>query len=347
MKIFVTGVTGGVGKIAAKKLSDMGAKVIGFSRSEADIPGVSAFRAGDVTDYAALKNAMADCDGVLHLAACHMPYDAPEHDVFRVNVGGTFNIFKACAEAGIKQLTVASSPNAIGYNFGVALKDIAYLPVDGAHPSYTTDPYSFTKQQAEEVGRYFFRRYGISSAFLRLGLDFRTCIEDWMKGPRAAQARSLRKRVDTLLALPEGEAAREVRRIENELDAARRRAFTEMPPFKNGTEYVYEAFTDEQKTWCYLVHNFLMYLDTRDLADGSYRALNAAVDGSHDIFIADHKNMLGVESAKLAAILYPGAKVHYDRLPGCGALVDCREAERLIGFRARHSFEDHYRELYG
>jgi len=347
MKVLVTGVTGGVGKIAAKRLYEAGAKVIGFSRDTADVPGVSELREGDITNHAELKKAMADCDHILHLAACHMPYDAPEQEVFHTNVGGTFNVFKACAELGIKRVTAASSPNAIGYNFGVKVRDMAYLPVDGAHPSYTTDPYSFTKRQGEEVGRYFHRRYGISSVFLRLGLDFKTTIEEWMKGAGAEKARRLRGRVDGLLALPEKERAREVRRIENEMDADRYRAFTAMPPFQNGTEYVYEAFSEEMKIWGYLVHNFLMYLDMRDLGDALVCALNAGFEGSHAIFIADHKNMLGIESAKLAALLYPGAKVDADRLPGFGALVDYREAERLIGFRAKHSFEDHYKELYG
>lgn len=347
MKVLITGATGGVGKIAAKRLYEAGAKVIGFSRDEAEVPGVSEFRVGDITNYAELAKAMADCDHILHLAACHMPYDAPEQEVFHTNVGGTFNVFKACAELGIKKITVASSPNAIGYNFGVKVRDMTYLPVDGAHPVYTTDPYSFTKQQGEEVGRYFSRRYGISSVFLRLGLDFKTTVEEWVKSEAADKARQLRRRVDGLLALPEKESAREVRRIENEMDADRNRAFTAMPPFKNGTEYVYEAFSEEMKIWGYLVHNFLMYLDMRDLGDAIVCALGAGFEGSHDIFIADHKNMLGIASAKLAALLYPGAKVDADRLPGFDALVDYREAERLIGFRAKHSFEAYYEELYG
>jgi len=347
MKVFVTGVTGGVGKIAAKGLHEAGAKVVGFSRTPADISGVDEFRAGNVADYDQLKAAMSDCDAILHLAAYHMPYDAPEQEVFRVNVGGTFNLFKACAELGIKRLTVASSPNAIGYNFGVKVQDISYLPVDGAHPVYTTDPYSFTKRAAEEVGHYFYRRYGISSVFMRLGLDFRSTIEEWVANPERHKQRSLRKLVDGLLVLPEKEAVREVRRIENEMDECRHHAMNIAPPFQNGTEYVYESFTDELKIWGYLVHNFLMYLDGRDLADAIVRSFNCEFEGSHDIFIADHKNMLGIESVKLARLLYPGARVNTDRLPGFDALVDYHEAQRLIGFKAKHTLADFYDTLYG
>jgi NAD(P)-dependent dehydrogenase (short-subunit alcohol dehydrogenase family) len=347
MKVFVTGVTGGVGKIAARCLSAAGAQVIGFSRRPAEVAGVSEFRAGDVTDYEGLKAAMSGCDEVVHLAAYHMPYDAPEQEMFGVNVGGTFNVFKACAELGINRVTVASSPNAIGYNFGVYVRDISYLPVDGDHPLYTTDPYSFTKQEIEEVGRYFYRRHGISSVFMRLGLDFRTTIEEWAVSPARERERSLRKLVDGLLALPGKEGAREVRRIENDMDRSRHFAKTSAPPFKNGTEYVYESFSDELKVWGYLVHNFLMYLDGRDLGESVVCSLNSGFSGSHVIFVADHKNMLGVESIKLANLLYPGAKANIGRLNGYDSLVDCDSTKKLIGFYARRTVADYYGVIYG
>jgi nucleoside-diphosphate-sugar epimerase len=300
-----------------------------------------------VTDYEQLKAAMSDCGAVLHLAALHMPYDAPEHELFRINAGGTFNVFKACAELGLKRLTAASSPNAIGYNFGVRVQDMSYLPVDGAHPAFTTDPYSYTKWVGENIGAYFYRRFGISSVFLRLGLDFRSEIGEWAAHPDRHKQRALRKLVNGLLALPQKEAAREVRRIENEMDERRFHALTEAPPFKNGTEYVYESFSEDQKIWGYLVHNFLMYLDRRDLADAIRRSLESGFEGTHAMFVADHKNMLGVESAKLANLLYPGAKPDISRLRGYDALVDYREAERIIGFKAKYTVADYYDIIYG
>jgi nucleoside-diphosphate-sugar epimerase len=346
MRVLITGVTGNVGKIAAKRLAEAGAEVVGFARHEADIPGVSEFRVGSVTDYDTLIGAMLDCHAVLHLAAYHMPYDAPEEELYNVNAGGTFNVFRACAELGLGRVTVASSPNAIGYNFGVRVQDLSYLPIDGAHPSYTSDPYSFTKWSGEEIGRYFYRRYGISSVFMRLGLDFKTTIDEWVVSPSRDKARSLHQLVLSLLRMPAKERAREVRRIENEMDERRLYAMTDALPYKNGIEYVYESFSEEQKIWCYLVHNFLMYLDSRDLADAILCAINAEFEGSHDIFIADHKNLLGIESLKLARLLYPGAKVDANHLQGYDALVDYREAEKLIGFRAKHTVADYYGALY-
>jgi hypothetical protein len=346
MKVFVTGCSGIVGKIAAKGLSEAGAEVIGFARNPKTMVGVADFRTGNITNYDMLKTAMKDCDTVLHLAAYHMPYDASEEEVFNVNVGGTFNVFKACADLGIKKLVVASSPNAIGYNFGVKMRDLSYLPVDGMHPLYTTDPYSFTKQEVEEIGRYFYRRYNLSSVFLRLGLDYHFTIENWVKSQARDDLRFLHTWVDDLLALPTKEGIREVRHIENEMDARRNYAISTALPFKNGTEYVYDAFSNEQKIWSYYIHNFLMYLDGRDLSDAVVCSINASFEGSHDIFIADDKNMLGIESARLAALVYPGARVDFNRLHDYDALVDFRAAKKIIGFQSKYSVSDFYGELY-
>ena len=347
MKIFVTGSTGRVAEIVIEELHRRGAEVIGFAIDPKEIKGVSEFHQGSVTDYEALKTAMKGCETVLHLAALRMPYDAPEQVLFDVNVGGTFNVFKACAELGIKKLSVASSPNAIGYYFGVDIRDLSYLPVDGAHPSYTTDPYSFSKQAIEEIGRYFYRRFGISSVFMRLGLEFTYKIEDLVKLESfRADLASLRKLVDGLLALPEKEAAREVRLIENGIDQMRREAMTCGVPFKNGTEYVNDKLSKEQYIFNFYVHNFLMNLDSRDLASGMAAALESDITGSHDVFLADYANMLGIESAKIAPLLYPGAKVDYARLQGYDALVDYRATESLIGWRAKYSLADFYDTLY-
>ena len=97
---------------------------------------------------------MAGIDGVVHLAAFRHPGLAPEHRLFHVNVSGTFNVFRAAADAGIKRVVCASSINALGYNFGIKFPEgqLQYFPIDEAHPTYTTDPYSFSKGAIEEIG---------------------------------------------------------------------------------------------------------------------------------------------------------------------------------------------------
>ena len=83
------------------------------------------------------------------------------------------------------------------------------------------------------------------------------------------------------------------------------------------------------------------------MAEAFVCAANSAADGSRPVFIADHKNMLGIPTAPLAELCYPGAAVRHEQLPGFDAVVDYRAAERLIGFRAKHTFRDYYAFLYG
>ena len=182
---------------------------------------------------------------------------------------------------------------------------------------------------------------------MRLGLFFTITVEEFLKTSEASDLKTLRKTVDELLALPEKEGAQEVRRIENEIDIRRDYAMNDMPAYKCGTEYVNAALSTEQVIWNLFVHNYLMNLESRDLASAILCSLNSEFVGSHDIFVADDKNMLGIKSVKLASLLYPGAKVDIQRLNGFDALVDYRPAEKIIGFRAKHSIADYYKELYG
>ncbi len=57
-------------------------------------------------------------------------------------------------------MVTASSINALGFNFGIKSFPIQYFPLDEAHPSFTTDAYSFSKQIIEEVAAYYWRQGG-------------------------------------------------------------------------------------------------------------------------------------------------------------------------------------------
>lgn len=76
------------------------------------------------------------------MVALPRPCDGPGEEVFRINAAGTFNVFQAAAEEGIRR-------------------------VDEDHPGLTTDAYSFSKEIDGQIGAYFRRREGISSVTLR------------------------------------------------------------------------------------------------------------------------------------------------------------------------------------
>jgi nucleoside-diphosphate-sugar epimerase len=167
MRILVTGGTGSVGQTAVRHLIEGGHDVTVIGRREAEIEG-AAYRVCDVTDYDCVEAAARGMDAIVHLAAIPSPLFDPGHRVYGVNTTGTYNAFAAAAANGIERVVAASSINALGYYFGVTEFPIRYFPIDEAHPTYTTDPYSFSKQIVEAIGAYFWRREGISSVCLRL-----------------------------------------------------------------------------------------------------------------------------------------------------------------------------------
>lgn len=348
MKILITGCIGNVGKIATEGFLNEGWEVRGLDIKAGKPREHVEYIIGDIKDFDTVMSAVEGCDAVLHLAAYGMPYLAEQPEMFQVNVAGTFHVFEACQRAGIRFLTVASSVNAIGYNFGITLPKIEEVPVSSGHSLYTTDMYSYSKECIESIGRYYWRRYGISSIFMRFGLDFTKTIEEWMseeKGP--SEVRALHRRLEELLKLPKEEAAQKVQKIEDDMNARRKYAFEKEEKFQNGIEYVYDEFDKEQEIWSYYIHNFMMFLDRRDMADAFLCSEQAKPKGCHVVFVADHKNMLGIETAKAAELCYPKAKLDSVKLQGFDAVIDYRETEELIGFRAKHSFEQYYDFLYG
>ena len=169
MHILVTGGMGEVGRPVVDWLLGRGhnIRVLDLDVSR-PIDGAECIQ-GTITDFETLAPVMAGMDAVVHLAAYRHPSLAPEARLFHVNTVGTFNVFRAAADAGIKRVACASSINALGYNFGITFPkgQLQYFPIDEDHPEFTTDPYSFSKQMIERIGTYFWHREGITSTFLR------------------------------------------------------------------------------------------------------------------------------------------------------------------------------------
>ncbi len=158
MHILVTGGMGEIGRPTARPCLSTGTKCVLDLAIKNPSRVLSASRVMSRTSHRwhpPWRNRWRD-----HLAAVRHPGLAPEHTIFHINVAGTFNVFRAAADAGVRRVVCASSINALGYNFGIKFPEgqLRYFPIDEAHPTYTTDVYSFSKGMIEEVGAYFWRR---------------------------------------------------------------------------------------------------------------------------------------------------------------------------------------------
>jgi nucleoside-diphosphate-sugar epimerase len=309
----------------------------------------------DITDYASLRPYMEGVDAVVHLAALTYPGAGPGHQIFQINAGGSFNVYQAAADAGIKRVVSASSINALGFNFGVKPSTIRYLPIDEEHPNVTTDAYSFCKEVLEQTAAYFWRRDDISGVCLRFPYVYVVGEQSprgagWEERRKLFQAR-IEQDVEELSAMGEAErsahmlqliadfdAAREERRHERRHDERRRgEARRSDASRRRGGRGRWSL--DEMPLGASLIWgrtNFWTSLDARDAAQSIEKGLLADYEGSHPLYVNAAYNTLGLPSALLAAYAFPEVSAFKHPLQGTETLVSIDRARALIGFEPEY-----------
>lgn len=330
MKVMVTGGAGHIGKSTIERLLHNGWEVRALDRMpDVTIEGAE-YVACDILDYDSLREHMRGCDKVIHLAAIPSPRSAPGHEVYQVNVAGTFNVFEAAAAEGIRRVVQASSINAIGNGYNLTDMPIQYFPVDENHPPFTTDAYSFSKQTIEDIGAYYWRREGISSIALRFPWVYpRTFPQSDMRRQRDAIAI---QSLDELTAQPESEQRARLDDVRRRVLDYRQQRHTEFghgkvaPPFP--------AQTDDPLWFAYYVDrfNFWVSLDERDAAQALEKGLTADYEGSHPLFANAAHNFFNYDSETLLRLFFPDVTERKQSIPGASSLVSIDRARSLIGF---------------
>ncbi len=121
LTVAVTGPTGtfGFGLVPLLQADDRIGRIVGIARRpfDPDEHGWTKmeYRRGDVRDEAALEEAFADADVVVHLAFL-ITGNASRETTRAINVDGTLNTFRAAAAAGADRFVYASSVAAYGFH---------------------------------------------------------------------------------------------------------------------------------------------------------------------------------------------------------------------------------------
>jgi nucleoside-diphosphate-sugar epimerase len=121
LTVAVTGPTGtfGNGLVPLLQADDRISRVVGIARRPFDPAGRGwtkmEYRRGDVRDPAALEEAFAGVDVVVHLAFL-ITGNASRGTTRAINVDGTLNVFRAAAAAGARRFVYASSVAAYGWH---------------------------------------------------------------------------------------------------------------------------------------------------------------------------------------------------------------------------------------
>lgn len=174
--ILITGMSGLIGKAIRHKLEN-DYTLTALNRSQ--VAGVTCFQ-GDIANLDEIRPAFAGQDMVVHLAAkAGGGYSWEE--IEQTNVVGTYNVFEAAKDAGVKRIIYASSGSTIsGYERDEpykALVESRYEDVPPNWPMITHETavrpngiYASSKVWGEGLARYYADSTAMSMICLRIGL---------------------------------------------------------------------------------------------------------------------------------------------------------------------------------
>jgi NAD dependent epimerase/dehydratase len=173
MKLLITGADGFIGSHVTEACVRQGHDVHAFvlynsfgswgwlDQCAPDVKGNFTVIAGDIRDSTRVRNAMKQCDAVLHLAALiAIPYSyhSPESYI-ETNVTGTLNIVQAARELEIKRVVHTSTSEVYG--------TARFVPITEDHPLQPQSPYSASKIGADQIAMSFYHSFQTPVVTLR------------------------------------------------------------------------------------------------------------------------------------------------------------------------------------
>ena len=157
--ILMTGAAGGVGTFLRRELYE-------YSLRLTDLKSVDALRDNedfvtcDITDLGAVSQAVAGCDGIIHLGG--ISEESSWDDILNGNIIGCRNVYEAARSAGVKRVIFASSNHAVGF-----YRRDQTIDVDVASRPDTR--YGVSKVFGEAMGALYAYKYGVGSLAIRIG----------------------------------------------------------------------------------------------------------------------------------------------------------------------------------
>ncbi|MFB4425358.1 NAD-dependent epimerase/dehydratase family protein [Streptomyces sp. QL37] len=163
--VLLTGAAGGLGTLMRGLLPAYGydLRLFDLTPIEGEPDAVTA----DLGDKAALREAVRGVDAVVHLAGISL--EASFDKILRSNIEGTYNLYEAAREEGVRRIVFASSNHAIGYTPRPAAGD-PLIPV--GTPRRPDTFYGLSKSFGEDLAQFYWDKHGIETVSVRIGSCF-------------------------------------------------------------------------------------------------------------------------------------------------------------------------------
>ncbi|MGP4113811.1 NAD-dependent epimerase/dehydratase family protein [Streptomyces sp. 4N509B] len=163
--VLLTGAAGGVGTLMRELLPAYGYEL--RLLDVAPVPDAPQALTADLSDRAALREAVAGTDAILHLAGISL--EAPFEEILEANITGTYNLYEAAREAGVRRVVFASSNHAVGYT-PWPRPEQGLIPIDT--PRRPDTFYGLSKCFGEDLAQLYWDRHGIETVSIRIGSCF-------------------------------------------------------------------------------------------------------------------------------------------------------------------------------
>src|SRR5882757_6948867 len=166
--VLLTGAAGGVGTLMRGLLPPYGydLRLLDVRPLEGDT-GSSTVITADLADRDALREAVRGVDAILHLAGISL--ESTFDKILRANIEGTYNLYEAAREEGVRQIVFASSNHAVGFT-PRPQGDDPLIPINT--PRRPDTYYGLSKCFGEDLAQLYADLHGIDTVSVRLGSCF-------------------------------------------------------------------------------------------------------------------------------------------------------------------------------
>lgn len=163
-RLLITGAAGALGSQLRKHGAALAGEVRLSDRREiADLAPHEIARCTDLADLPAVLTLVQGCDAIVHLGGQGL--EAAFDTILQSNIVGTYNLYEAARQAGVRRIVYISSIHAVGF----------YERSETIDASRLTRPdslYGVSKTFGENLARYYFDKFGIESVCVRVGSSF-------------------------------------------------------------------------------------------------------------------------------------------------------------------------------
>lgn len=163
-KLLLTGAAGGLGKVLRESLKPHARRMRLSDKTPMDDA-----RDGeevvicDLADKKAVDELVRGCDAIVHLGGVSV--ERPFEEVLEANIRGVFHIYEGARRHGARRVVFASSNHTIGFHKQGEM-------LDAGSPRRPDSYYGLSKSYGEDLSRFYYDRYGIETACLRIGSSF-------------------------------------------------------------------------------------------------------------------------------------------------------------------------------